>query len=133
MRRIFLAIATLSVAIGGAAPAGAAEAVAGPGSYQAGYLTPLVVVERGETLTLSNFDVAGHNFVASGAYLSKKAARKAKWCSGFPRGKCPLFWSPTVGANDSTEVLGLKAVKSGTEYAFFCSLHPNMKGTLLVR
>ena len=133
MRRIFLAIAALSIAVVGAAPAGAAEAVTGPGAYQAGYLTPVVIVEPGETLTYSNFDVAGHNLVASDAYLSKKAARKAKWCSGFPRGKCPLFWSPTVGTNDSTEVLGLKAVKSGTEYPFFCSLHPNMKGTLLVR
>lgn len=133
MRRIFLATAALSITLLGAPAAGAAEVVTGPGAYQVGFLTPVVVVEPGETLTYSNFDVAGHNFVASDAYLSKKAARKAKWCSGFGRGKCPLFWSPAIGTNESTEVLGLKAVKPGTQYGFLCTLHPNMKGTLLVR
>jgi plastocyanin len=133
MRRIAVGIAALSITLLSAQGALAAEVVTAPGALQAGFLPPVVVVEPGETLTYSNFDIAGHNVVASDAYLSKRAARKVKWCSGFPRGKCPLFWSPTVGTGDSTEVLGLQFVKAGTQYGFLCTLHPNMKGTLLVR
>jgi plastocyanin len=92
-----------------------------------------VVVEKGEALTFYNADVPQHDFVAEGAYVPRKAAKKTKWCSGFRPGKCPLFWSPKIGAGQSTEVLGLNRVVSGKQYTFFCSLHPNMRGTLVVR
>ena len=133
MRRVSVWLTALSICLLGAAPASAGEVVTGPGAFQAGFLPPVVVITPGEKLTYSNFDIAGHNFVASDAFLSRKAAKKAKWCSGFGRGKCPLFWSPTIGTNQSTKVLGLKAVKSGSQYGFLCTLHPNMKGTLLVQ
>jgi plastocyanin len=133
MRRLSVAITALAITALGAAPAGAAEVATGPGAFQAGFLPPVVVVTQGDTLTYSNFDIAGHNVVASDAFLSRKAARKAKWCSGFRKGKCPLFWSPTIGTGESTEVLGLNKAKPGTQYGFLCTLHPNMKGTLLVQ
>ena len=104
-----------------------------PGGFQSGYLPPVVVVAPGENLDYSNFDVASHNVVAADAYVPKKKAKKVKWCSGFDKGKCPLFWSPAIGVGETTSVLGLERVKSGTQYGFLCTLHPNMKGTLVVR
>ena len=134
MRKV-LALGALAAAllVGSAPPASAAVAASGPGGFAAGYVTPVVVVERGEALTYYNLDVPEHDFVATDAFVPKKSEHKTKWCSGFRSGKCPLFWTPTIGAGESTEVLGLKRVKPGTQYGFFCSRHPNMQGTLIVR
>jgi plastocyanin len=104
-----------------------------PGGFVAGYLPPVVVIEEGEDITYANADIAPLDFVADGHFLPKRAARKTKWCSGFDAGKCPLFWSQKIGAGESTEVEGLKRVRSGREYNFLCTVHPNMKGTLVVR
>jgi plastocyanin len=133
MRKIlgFLALAGLMVAVS-PAPASAAVAASGPGGFAAGYVTPVVVIQKGEGVTYHNFDVPEHDFVATDAFVPKKKERKTKWCSGFRAGRCPLFWTPTIGVGESTEVLGLNRVKSGTQYGFFCSRHPNMQGTLIV-
>ena len=133
MKIFALALSVVGSLLVPAAPAGAAVAAAGPGGFAAGYLTPAVVVEKGEAITFFNGDVPQHDFVASDAFVPKKAARKTKWCSGYRKGKCPLFWSARIGAGQTTEVLGLKRLKSGKQYAYFCTLHPNMKGTLVVR
>ena len=116
-----------------AAPASAAVVATAPGGFLAGFLPPVVVIEEGEGITYANADVAPHDFVADGHFLPKKAARKVKWCSGFDPGKCPLFWSPKIGAGESTEVEGLERLRSGDQYNFLCTVHPNMKGTLIVR
>ena len=119
--------------LGVAAPAGAAVALTAPGGFAAGFIPPVVVIAEGEGVTYANSDVAPHNFVAENSFLSRRAAKKAKWCSSFDAGRCPLFWSPTITTGETTEVEGLDAVKAGEQHAFFCSLHPNMKGTLIVR
>jgi plastocyanin len=116
-----------------AAPAGAATALAGPGGFAAGFATPVVVSAPGETITFINADVSPHDFVADGIFLPRKAAKKAKWCSAFRKGTCPLFWTPTITAGESTDVLGVERLESGEQYPFFCSRHPGMKGTLVVR
>jgi len=133
MRRSFLAAATLLVVLWAAAPARAAVALTGPGGFLVGYVPPVVVTAPGEAITYVNGDIAPHNFVALDTYMPKKAAKKAKWCSAYDKGKCPLFWSPTIGVGQSTEVSGVERLKSGKQYEFYCSLHPNMKGTLIVR
>lgn len=130
--RIVVAAAAAALALIPSGAARAAPAAAAPGGFAAGFATPVVIIAQGEGVTFHNFDIAPHDFVAQDAFLSKKAARRAKWCSGFD-GKCPLFWSPKIGVGESTEVLGLKAVRSGKSYAFYCTVHPNMKGTLVVR
>ena len=114
MRRISLCSVLACLILGSAAPAQAAVAVTAPGGFVAGFVPPVVVIAEGD-------------------FASKKLAKKSPWCSGFDRGKCPLFWSPTITTGESTEVQGLGGVKSGQQYAFFCSLHPGMKGTLIVR
>jgi len=133
MRRLFAGLAALSLVGLLASPASAAVAVSGPGGFAAGYLTPVVVTAPGEAITYANFDAAPHNFVASTAFIPKKLAKKAKWCSGYDKGKCPLFWSQTITAGETTEVEGVDFLEAGAQYEFFCSLHPNMKGTLVVR
>ena len=133
MRPLRVALLVLAILVTSAPAAVAAVAAAVPGSFAAGFATPVVVVERGEKLTFYSADLPQHDFVALNSYLSRKAARRAKWCSGFPAGKCPVFWSPRIGAGESTQVLGLNRVRPGKQYTFYCSLHPGMKGTLVVR
>ena len=131
MRRALVVLASFSLLIGAAAHSEAAVAAAGPGSYAAGFLTPVVVVPPDDGLTFANADIAPHNLIATDAFVPKKKAKKVKWCSAYDKGQCPLFWSETITAGQSTEVLGLEAVESGKQYAFYCSLHPGMKGTLV--
>ena len=132
MRKLFVAVLSCLVL---AAPTAAQAAVAltGPGGFAAGFLPPVIVVAPGEAITYANADIAPHNFIAYEAFMSKKQAKKAPWCSGYDKGKCPLFWSDTITAGQSTEVLGTEYLESGDQYAFYCSLHPGMKGTLIVR
>jgi plastocyanin len=133
MRRLFAGLAALSLVGLLASPASAAAAAAGPGGFAAGFVTPVVVTAPGEGITFANFDVAPHNFVASDAFLPKKLTKKAKWCSGYDKGRCPMFWSQTINAGQTTEVEGVDFLESGAQYEFICTLHPNMKGTLVVR
>lgn len=132
MRKVLLPLA-LCLSLLAPAQAHAAVAVTGPGGFAAGFLPPVVVIAPGEGITYANGDIAPHNFVALDSFMTKKQAKKAKWCSGYNQGKCPLFWSPTISLGKTTEVLGLENVASGETYSFYCSLHPGMKGTLIVR
>ena len=132
-RRALSVGALVSALVLAVAPvAHATPAVTGPAAFAAGYATPVVAITEGEGITYYNFDIAPHDFVALEDFLSKKEARKAKWCSAFD-GKCPLFWSPRIGVGQSTEVLGVDTLPSGSRYAFFCTIHPNMTGTLIVQ
>ena len=134
MRKTLCVVAAACLVLVGAPPATAATAVVtAPGGFAAGFLPPVVVIAPGEDITYVNADIAPHDFVAYESYMTKKQAKKAPWCSGFDRGKCPLFWSQTITAGQSTEVLGLENVESGAQYTFYCSRHPGMKGTLIVR
>jgi plastocyanin len=114
-------------------PATAAVAVTVPGSFVAGFATPAVVASQGEAITYANADIAPHNFIALDVFLAKKAAKKTQWCSAYDKGKCPIFWSDTIGAGATTDVRGVENLEAGATYTFFCSVHPNMKGTLIIR
>ena len=83
-------------------------------------------------MTLINGDAAPHNFIASDDFIPKKKAKKVEWCANYEKGKCPLFWSETIAAGEQTDVLGLERVESGKQYAFVCTLHAAMRGTLVV-
>lgn len=131
--RYIVAAASAAVVLAPSAPAHAAVAAAVPGSFVAGFATPVVVTAPGEAITFANADPAPHNFVADGVYLSKKDAKKSPWCTSFSAKACPLFWSPTIAAGESTEVAGVERLEAGQQYPFFCSVHPGMKGTLVVR
>jgi len=80
----------------------------------AGYANPAVVIEEGDSLDFINADPLGvnHNVVEDLV-------------------DAPRFASATVPGGIATPVDGVEALAPGT-YAFFCSLHPWMKGALEV-
>jgi polyvinyl alcohol dehydrogenase (cytochrome) len=130
----------LSLSAAAPAPAAAAgptdlRVLSGPQAQSYGYLTPLVVVQKGGSLTYANFDVVRHNVVqdvaADHKALKLSVARKTTWCRQFKRGKCPLFWSKLIGVTQQTPVLGVSRLRPG-QYSFYCTLHPGMKGQLRV-
>ncbi|MFL5515948.1 MAG: hypothetical protein ACJ8DJ_07315, partial [Gemmatimonadales bacterium] len=45
----------------------------------------------------------------------------------------PLFSSKLSGLGEVSPVQGLDKVQSGQTYGFHCSIHPGMRGTLIVR
>jgi polyvinyl alcohol dehydrogenase (cytochrome) len=94
-----------------------ASIVAGPGAYASTYATPVVVTGVGGPVTFVNFDIAQHDVVASD-----------KGADGQP-----LFRSKLINFNETAPVEGLDKVKPGQTYGFYCSLHPGMRGQLVVR
>ena len=115
-----------------AGPAHAVVAAAAPGSFNAGYATPVVVTQVGGPVTFVNADAATHTLTAARGYLPKKVARRTKRCSPYPATRCPLFTTGSVQSGASAPVDGLKYVKAGRQYEFYCQIHANMKGTLVV-
>lgn len=118
-------------------PALPPSAVAGPQAKFYGYLTPVVTVAKGDTLSFSSLDLERHDFVQDVAVDGFGGPKKMPWCAtGHHHGHgqpCPVFWSKLIGLGESTEVLGLKNLESGKTYSFFCSLHHGMKGKLVVQ
>lgn len=90
--------------------------VSTPGDFAKGYSTPVMVAQKGGTLTYMNFDAASHDVVA-----------RQEGPDGLP-----LFKSALIGLGRTAAVEGLDRVEAGSSYAFFCSLHPNMTGTLVI-
>jgi len=136
-----LAMATALV-LGLAAPAGAVaeeRAIAGPGGFAHGYLTETVTISKGDSIAFANFDIFEHNVVHDVEADGFGGKRNVAWC-GSDEGDhhehahgCPVFWSGLIAAGETTQVRGLRRVKPGKSYTFFCTLHHNMKGTLEVR
>jgi outer membrane protein assembly factor BamB/plastocyanin len=100
---------------GGSAGGGAVVAV--PGSTYTTYATPVMVTSVGGPLNFVNFDLPQHDVVSD-----EKG----------PDGRA-LFQSKLSGLGEIAPVEGLDNVKSGSTYGFFCSLHPGMRGSLIVR
>jgi polyvinyl alcohol dehydrogenase (cytochrome) len=101
---------------GGENPVGAAV-VAGPGAASTTYATPVMITQPGGPLSFVNLDVAQHDVTA-----------EEKDSNGRP-----LFQSRLVGLGESAPVEGLDRVQSGETYRFYCSIHPGMQGSLIVR
>jgi polyvinyl alcohol dehydrogenase (cytochrome) len=102
---------------GGEGAFGGGAVVAVPGSTYSTYATPVMVTSVGGPLSFANFDLPQHDVVS---------VAKA------PDGRA-LFQSRLAGVGEVAPVEGLDRVKSGSTYEFFCSLHPGMRGNLLVR
>jgi plastocyanin len=79
------------------------------------YSTPSIEIDQGERVIFRNGDVASHDVTAE---------QKA------PDGK-PLFASALIGRGEEAEVRGADTLATGS-YGFFCSVHPQMKGTIRV-
>jgi polyvinyl alcohol dehydrogenase (cytochrome) len=101
---------------GGAIPAGAGI-VAGPGAASTTYATPVMVTQVGGPLSFTNLDIVQHDVTSD---------------DDAPGGG-PLFHTKLIGLGQTTEVEGLDDVQSGHTYGFYCSIHPGMRGSLIVR
>ena len=97
---------------GGGGPALGSLIATGPGAASYGYLTPVMVTQVGGPVNYTNGDIARHDVVSS---------------------EPGLFRSALASTGQTVPVEGLENVESGKTYEFFCSLHPNMKGQLIVR
>lgn len=115
------------------APAHAIVIFSGPGAFATGYTTPVVVAPQGGPLEYVNGDIQPHNVIAFEDFLPKKVAKKTEWCKGYEKKECPIFWSKTVTLGATATVQGLENTESGEQYTFFCSVHPGMKGTLVIQ
>jgi plastocyanin len=111
-----------------------ASVTAGPFAEATGYTDPTVEVDQGGRLTFSNFDVVAHDVVHDVAADGFGGSDDMPWCGGGHHSDqpCPIFWSSTVDAGQSTVVLGTNNLEAGRAYAFFCTLHHSMRGTLIV-
>jgi polyvinyl alcohol dehydrogenase (cytochrome) len=101
---------------GGGLPAGPGI-VAGPGAQSAGYATPAMISSAGSQISFTNLDVVQHDVTA----VDKG-----------PDGR-PLFQSKLVGLGESAPVSGTEKLPGGRSYTFYCSVHPGMRGTLVVQ
>lgn len=135
-----MVVAALMLAL--ALPAGAVaeeRAIAGPGGFAHGYLTETITISKGDTIAFTNLDVFEHNFVQDVEADGFGGKPNVDWCRSEDDDHhehahgCPVFWSELIPGGETTQVKGLKRVKPGKTYTFFCTLHHNMKGTLKVR
>ncbi len=97
-----------------------------------GYLTPVMVVDSGGELDYANFDIVLHDVVHDVKTDGVANKKKNKWCKKFDKGSCPLFWSAKAGLGETVPVKGLNNLDVGAIYTFLCTLHPGMKGRLVV-
>lgn len=122
-------------ATAGPSPAPAAGAgtqvLTGPQAQFYGYLTPAVVAAKGRPVTYTNTDIVRHDVVQDPRTDGVAGDGSAPWCGRFPAGRCPLFWTDLLGVGESAPVQGLGGLASRS-YSFSCSLHPGMRGTLVV-
>ena len=105
----------------------------GPAAQFYGYIAPAIVTEQGGSVTYANMDIARHDVVQDVETDGVAGSQKQPWCKSYKKGTCPIFWTPTIGIGQQTEVQGLDKVKPGQTYSFLCTLHPGMKGTLIVQ
>jgi plastocyanin len=76
-----------------------------------------MIMPKGGPLSYTNLDAVQHDVVAS---------------DNGPDGQ-PLFRTPLIGLGGSAPVTGVEKLEGGKSYGFFCSLHPNMRGTVNVQ
>ena len=98
-------------------PGSGSAILTGPGAAALGYLTPVMVAEKDGSLSYTNLDVVQHDVVARDRAADGQ----------------PVFRSRLAGLGETVPVEGLDRVESGSTYPFFCSLHTNMQGQLIVR
>ena len=79
------------------------------------YSTPSIEIDQGEKVIFRNGDVATHDVTGEQKGTDGK----------------PLFGSQLIDRGEEAEVKGADTLATG-QYSFFCSVHPQMKGTITV-
>lgn len=75
-----------------------------------------ITIAQGQLAVLHNVDIDMHNVTSDGLA---------------PGGHAALFASATIGTGASSPISGTQYLRSG-RYSFACTLHPFMRGTLIV-
>ena len=124
-----VAVASMCIQPGHAAPGNGLAIIAGPDAKTLGYATPVMTIRRGDPLSFINLDIEAHN-VQSDAF----GPDSQPWCDGnFPLGKCPLLFSPEVGLGQTPDIRGTENLVPGNIYTFWCVAHGHgQSGTLVV-
>lgn len=104
----------------------------GPGAKSVGsaaYVPAASVVGADRMLTYANVDLDRHDVVAVDAFRED-----GEWCDSFREKNrpCPLFWTPLLSLGEHARVAGLEDAVPGTVYVYKCSVHPGMRGRLIV-
>lgn len=116
-----------------AAPASANVILSVPASEQTStFGAPFSVAVKGQPVTYTNADWLGHPHNVVSVAVRPRAQSNKSWCSDYPPGKCPIFWSTVIGEGQTTDVFGMEAAVTGQAYEFYCAIHTNMRATLLV-
>lgn len=117
MRRAVAGIVvTLTLGLSLPADAVANAAVAVPGSFLAGYATPVLVLSRSAPATFANLDLILHDI---------------RSVANAPNNQ-PYFSSDAIGPGETASIDGLAGTPAGV-YEFYCSLHETtMRGTAVV-
>jgi polyvinyl alcohol dehydrogenase (cytochrome) len=105
--------------------------ISGAGGASYGYLTPAMIAQPGGELTYLNLDAVKHDVVHDARADGVYGPSNQPWCPRFQKGQCPVFWSEQIGLGESAPVLGLDNLEGGTAYTFYCTIHPNMSGTVV--
>ena len=104
-----------------------AMVVSGPQSATTGFPPGPVLTIQGQALTLTNTDLTNHNITSTATNPVR-----VKYGKKFYTIRVPLFRSESVPSGGQKDVKGVVNLKPGS-YAFLCSLHTAMKGTLMVQ
>jgi plastocyanin len=102
-------------------------AIAPPQAAVVGFAVPDVVALQGQALSFVNADVVAHTLTSVATKPQRIRYGKAYYTI-----RVPLFDSGSVGALGSGNVKGVVGLKPGS-YAFYCTMHTGMKGTLVVQ
>lgn len=132
--RLLGVLLTLLPLVPASAPAQAVVTL--PLADNVGYLPRDLVVTAGAPVMLVDIDPLSSPDGAPHDLRSVKfrSNKNRPWCVNFPgTQKCPLIWSELINAGETTEVLGVGDLTEGVSYAFFCSYHSTMVGTITVR
>lgn len=109
-----------------APPPAPAAVVSGPQSATVGFAPPTVLSVQGQGVTLLNADTVGHTVTSLATRAKRVKIGKRLYTI-----RVPLFDTGDVAAAATGEVKGVTGLKPGS-YAFFCTVHPAMKGQLVV-
>lgn len=91
--------------------------MASPGAASSTYATPVMVTQVGGPLSFTNLDLPQHDVTADELGTDGR----------------PLFRTPLIGIGQTVPIEGLDQVQAGQTYGFYCTLHPGMRGSLIVR
>ena len=112
MQSAVLSVSAIALLLACAAAAQADERVYAVPVNQ--YSSSVITIDQGEALFFRNIDLQQHDLVAKDQAGGK-----------------PVFGTPLLGPGEEALVQGAQQLKGGN-YAFFCTIHPFMTGTLTV-